>query len=238
MLTMFVQMLRCVPSTPFGWLVVPDVYRMVARSSGATSTGGRSARPVNNDSRETIRSESGSFVLRSSRRVPTSATSSSASSYPSRRSKRSPSATSTRGVASRIPNASSAPFQNALNATAIAPRDAAAKNAIDHSGTLRIAMATRSPFWTPKSSTNAAASRLARSWCSRCESRSSPSTRKSRSPPTSAPRSSRSPSERNGCFHDARGAPGDLDHLDLELPAGHAQQLVDFPHRPHHPAMV
>ena len=44
------------------------------------------------------------------------------------------------------------PVHHALSGTTIAPAAAAAQNAIDHSGKLRIAIATRSPLRTPKSS--------------------------------------------------------------------------------------
>ena len=42
---MFVQWLRCVASAPFGSPVVPDVYMIVAGSSGATSTSGSAVDP-------------------------------------------------------------------------------------------------------------------------------------------------------------------------------------------------
>ena len=75
-----------------------------------------------------------------------------------RRSRRSPSATSTLQPESSRPNASSSPVHQALRGTTTAPAAAAAQNASAHSGKLRMAMATRSPFRTPSRSTSDPAS--------------------------------------------------------------------------------
>jgi hypothetical protein len=74
-----------------------------------------------------------------------------------RRSIRSSSATSSFVPESCSPYSSSGPVHHAFSGTTIAPVAAAPKKAMGHSGKLRIAMATRSPFSTPKSSTSARA---------------------------------------------------------------------------------
>ena len=65
------------------------------------------------------------------------------------RSQRSASQIKTAAPESAIPKASSSPVHHAFNGTTIAPETAAAKKATGHSGRLRIASATRSPFLTP-----------------------------------------------------------------------------------------
>ena len=66
-----------------------------------------------------------------------------------RRPKRSSSAISTRAPESVSPYDSSGPVHHALSGTATAPIDTMAQNAIGNSGRLRMAMATRSPGFTP-----------------------------------------------------------------------------------------
>src|SRR4051812_31796526 len=149
----------------------------------------------------------GVSVFRSSKRVPTSAIPCKASATSERRSKRSPSATSTAGSASAIAKASSVLFQNAFSGVAIAPAMTDAKNTTDHSGTLRVAMATRSPLRTPNSSTSATASRCAWSRCASCVRRSSPNTRGSRVGCSSQPRSTMSQMTRGASSHTRVGRP-------------------------------
>jgi hypothetical protein len=48
------------------------------------------------------------------------------------------------------PKASSAPLHQAFSGTTTAPTSDAAKKATGHSGMLRMAMATRSPFTAPR----------------------------------------------------------------------------------------
>ncbi len=180
---------------------------MATRSSGATVTSGAIAGRPSSESNATTPSGSGAVVLRSSRWVPATVTPARHSPCPASRSSRSPSATNTVGVQSSIAKASSAPVQKALRATATAPEYAAAKNATDHSGTLRRAMATRSPGRTPRSCTKAWARRRARSRCSVWDRRSSPSTRNGRSPPRSAPVSSSSHTVTGALRHARVGRP-------------------------------
>ena len=79
---------------------------------------------------------------------------------------RSGSATSTRAPACSSAPASWSPVHHALSGTATRPATIAAQNATVHSGTLRIAMATRSPGRSPCSSTSHAASPATERRCS------------------------------------------------------------------------
>ena len=64
--------------------------------------------------------------------------------------RRSESTNTTEVSESVSPYCSSEPVHQAFSGTAIAPAEAIAQKAIDHSGRLRIAMETRSPLRTPK----------------------------------------------------------------------------------------
>ena len=86
---------------------------------------------------------------RSSARATTIVATSSAGSTSASRSSRSASTNTTLAPESRRPYSSSSAVHHAFSGTTIAPAAAAAQNAIDHSGKLRITIATRSPFSTP-----------------------------------------------------------------------------------------
>ena len=64
------------------------------------------------------------------------------------------------------PYSNSDPVHHALSGTTTAPTEAAPQNATSHSGKLRMAIATRSPFCTPYRSTSRLARVAARRKCS------------------------------------------------------------------------
>ena len=123
------------------------------------------------------------------------------------RAARSASTKSTTEPESASPYSSSGPVHHAFSGTTTAPAAVAPQKASDHSGKLRMAMATRSPGCTPKRSRSvvarcAAARRSARrtSWCS------SSYTRNTRSPwARLASSTSRRPA--GACFHVRVGMP-------------------------------
>src|SRR5262245_51512926 len=124
---MFVTWLRWVATAPFGRPVVPDVYRMVEKSSGEMLAAGSSA-PLATTSanardfdeaapRTTIDSSIPSFARRSSIL-----------------SKRSRSAITTLDPESSSPYSSSGPVHHAFSATATAPIAWHAQKLVTHSG--------------------------------------------------------------------------------------------------------
>ena len=133
--------LRCVWTAPFGLPVVPDVYMIAASASGSTSSAGSGGSSPSTTAvhgtppGQLARRYGSSTVARTLVSPRCGAT----------RSARSSSANSTTDPESASPYASSGPVHHALSGTATAPIACAAQNAMTHSGTLRVAIATRSP---------------------------------------------------------------------------------------------
>ena len=144
-------MLRCVPSAPLGARWCPTCRRssrgLRARGRPRGSSASSGTAPSTSSQRSAAPARAAGAP-----RATTVAMSRPGSTSPSR-SSRSASTNTTLAPESRKPYSSSSAVHHALSGTTTAPAAAAAQNAIDHSGKLRITIATRSPFATPYRST-------------------------------------------------------------------------------------
>ena len=129
---MLVQWFRWVARAPFGMPVVPEVYMIVAWSSGLIGPSGSGAVRSSSPRSRSHGVTCGGGSPRS--RLTIVASTARSARCGASRSSRSPSISRARAPESRIAYVNSGPVHHALSGTAIAPSEIVAQNEITHSG--------------------------------------------------------------------------------------------------------